>query len=1173
MAIVPYKSSSSRRIFTNYPFINGMSYTDLALDENLCRISANLDFGGSGDYGQPRPAFINAVLHSGFNTISLPVDLMKQTTNLGKTFLIGSNYTVNETDYVTQTVGTDVSSTLATSLLLDDFGLKITAINGDILEFTNGRGVKELYYPSVSEIDGDTIVCKDTVDGDEYSVRLLGIDAPDDDEPLLEGFAATFVRNTLAASESIYLIFDSLSDLYDPYERVLAYVFYKNAGDDFYCNLNTEMLLMGYANIAFLNPDFIYADKMLSAHTDAVENERGFFADPPGLFPDGHLLETERESWVYEYTLPDEYEEGSFFKKEVYTSNTIDLIIYDTHSYFEPTKVATDIFTPDGEDIVIQILVNEYTSTEYEYTQNRRELPYANQPWRNAITFFGRLVEGGILRYKGMITLQYDGSQHYILLQKAYEVNLGTFNYGVATSFVFNALDDDPYIYEDYYGTDASAFLRPSILGVYLYDRDISDSNAKLYTSVNKYQQAYLRPYVAIPAITDDAHMKTEMRVLLNDIYTDLGEEIAHNYAWVEVLGVGVHTAVEIEAAFEIYFATLDKPWDFTINKEEPIQVELRQAFDETAVGVYEWQGGTPQDYRLNVSSLVADGASIDTSFRYSITSVVDSQVQGPYTIFSLEFTVKNLKTETTKVVKFYGDYLYEADMEYRWQAGHLFNIEFEDLNFELEQYQNVVPIDIDAYFTVNVVLDVHITSNVTMPLRFMSIGETIDPNDLLNSHKVWDATRMLTYDRYVILYGSHMGESSLQFSEYDRTDNLPFPFGQITFDAKIIHVHPHHGNLYVFCTDGLWILHDGNDPLTMIKTFAYAGAVLKEVEKHTVISFGNEVIYVSKGKVYSIRTNHMIESTSDVYVMPISFPIDRLLSNPQKHVQERLQNAYGILVESTTELHAQYFTFTTNSELHIVASYHIKDPNQQIMITYIYDRDNRTWRTYDTVAAGFPLFKMNSSEIKGFDLICANRHEDGLITYASYMYELPNRTDEWNIGDARSVVYTDVGEWELADDSNEIIEAVIPIQILLDSGSLNFNSLHKKRVRKFIFTFSNPEGQDISYKLIPFMDGIPQNNAVTVEALIDEYGEVIETLIQEADLGEIDHFDVVTIQVNELGGTSLIDAKFTTASKFELRLKTNITGRLPGFQLYLQAPTRFKLLNYGIQYRQFSAR
>ena len=472
MPIVPYKSSSSRRIFTNHPFRKGMNFTDMALDEGASKTIVNYDISSGGDSAQPRSPFVNAVLHDNYNLVTLPTNLIKQTTNLGKTFLIGSDFTVNEEDYVTDIVGANVSSQITTELR-SEFGLHIANVSGDISAFTGGYGFKAVYVSAV--IDGDTIDCVDSGGGDTFRVRLIGVNTPESGEDFYTE-ATDYLENLLDTAAQVYLVYDPLSDHYD-YDatdedygdehdnRQLAYVFTTYAGSTQAFCMNTAMLLRGFAEKAFLNPEFLYYDAMTSAYDYAVTEHLGIHTQDP-------LEDLENYppvSWTATYnslvidTMPEaDYSTVEYFQKKVSTLNNVVTDIYDTKSYFDTIKVKTDLISVDDQDVIVQMLVHEYESQEYEYVQKARQIPHVNMSWRNAITFFGRIIDDGILLYKGMITLQYDGTEHYILIQRAHEVNMATFTYGVAETFAFNALDDDPYIYEDYYGADASAFLRPS---------------------------------------------------------------------------------------------------------------------------------------------------------------------------------------------------------------------------------------------------------------------------------------------------------------------------------------------------------------------------------------------------------------------------------------------------------------------------------------------------------------------------------------------------------------------------------------------------------------------------------------------------------------------------------------------------------------------------------------
>lgn len=121
-------------------------------------------------------------------------------------------------------------------------------------------------------VDGDTIVVE--IDGDEYKVRLIGVDTPESvasDEYLAKtgkentdaGIAASdFTKELLSSYDTVYLVQDISNT--DQYGRLLRYVWLEMPNDAYDLSeistkmLNGILLERGYAEIATYEPDTEY---------------------------------------------------------------------------------------------------------------------------------------------------------------------------------------------------------------------------------------------------------------------------------------------------------------------------------------------------------------------------------------------------------------------------------------------------------------------------------------------------------------------------------------------------------------------------------------------------------------------------------------------------------------------------------------------------------------------------------------------------------------------------------------------------------------------------------------------------------------------------------------------------------------------------------------------------
>ncbi len=127
--------------------------------------------------------------------------------------------------------------------------------------------VPHLHGGFVTEIiDGDTIIIR-IENGDIFSVRYIGIDAPERNEP---DFSEAYNANAnLVLQKSVILVKD-ISET-DPYDRLLRYVIV----DDIFVNL--ELVRMGYAKAVTFPPDITCAEQFTAAEQEALASRTGLW--------------------------------------------------------------------------------------------------------------------------------------------------------------------------------------------------------------------------------------------------------------------------------------------------------------------------------------------------------------------------------------------------------------------------------------------------------------------------------------------------------------------------------------------------------------------------------------------------------------------------------------------------------------------------------------------------------------------------------------------------------------------------------------------------------------------------------------------------------------------------------------------------------------------------------
>ncbi len=122
-------------------------------------------------------------------------------------------------------------------------------------------------------VDGDTINV--TMNGQNYSVRYIGVNTPERDEACYQD--AKNANAALVEGQEVTLVRD-VSDT-DQYDRLLRYVY---VGNRF---VNAELIANGWGERVVYNPDRGQADYFLQLETNAQQN--GLGCHPTGIFNDG----------------------------------------------------------------------------------------------------------------------------------------------------------------------------------------------------------------------------------------------------------------------------------------------------------------------------------------------------------------------------------------------------------------------------------------------------------------------------------------------------------------------------------------------------------------------------------------------------------------------------------------------------------------------------------------------------------------------------------------------------------------------------------------------------------------------------------------------------------------------------------------------------------------------
>ncbi len=129
-------------------------------------------------------------------------------------------------------------------------------------------------YDVVRTVDGDTIVLD--IDGNEKTVRLIGVDAPESVHPdptrnTDDGKAASEWMSEYLSGKQVYIEYGM--DPTDDYGRTLAYVYM----DDGSTMIQEELLRAGYAATMKIQPNTKYAVRFDKDEQEAQSNQVGLW--------------------------------------------------------------------------------------------------------------------------------------------------------------------------------------------------------------------------------------------------------------------------------------------------------------------------------------------------------------------------------------------------------------------------------------------------------------------------------------------------------------------------------------------------------------------------------------------------------------------------------------------------------------------------------------------------------------------------------------------------------------------------------------------------------------------------------------------------------------------------------------------------------------------------------
>lgn len=137
---------------------------------------------------------------------------------------------------------------------------------------------KNQFVEAIEVIDGDTIRVRDLKNDKIFTVRYLGIDAPELEGPAYEtcfAFQAKEQNENLVLGQKLILEFDQ--DRYDRFGRILAYVYTLNEFNEKEIFVNLKLLEEGYARFYLDQQNTLWQKELSQAALQAHENFLGLW--------------------------------------------------------------------------------------------------------------------------------------------------------------------------------------------------------------------------------------------------------------------------------------------------------------------------------------------------------------------------------------------------------------------------------------------------------------------------------------------------------------------------------------------------------------------------------------------------------------------------------------------------------------------------------------------------------------------------------------------------------------------------------------------------------------------------------------------------------------------------------------------------------------------------------
>lgn len=358
-------------------------------------------------------------------------------------------------------------------------------------------------------------------------------------------------------------------------------------------------------------------------------------------------------------------------------------------------------------------------------------------------------------------------------------------------------------------------------------------------------------------------------------------------------------------------------------------------------------------------------------------------------------------------------------------------------------------------------------------------------------------ANGMFYWKGLVGLYGVIGGPGTIFFSDINDPSYFPFPQNTHTFNDKILNVIPANENLYVICSNGIYVITGGPSPATMTTKQILTNVSILNRDAQGAKVIKNELFFKANNEFYVLKPNPNTSDSTDLKNYLNSQPIEDFLQDFKGNLSKIIERTYrkewlqslGLSSDVTLPTIQELNLVETNSEIldgevhyatTVWAAYD-REGISTILDTFtfvlIYNPQTRSWRYYlegkEDVSPVDGL--VNIPDVKGQN---HNKLPYRFLTsrYTGRVYNFVPISVIDQEGDVYNCIlpqYSDPNKGSLDTVNGDFqISYHFNNNQLLDTGNVQLQNDIEKRFKEIQVAFNNVSTDNFTMALDFYIDG-----------------------------------------------------------------------------------------------------